>query len=285
MASRTPAIHTPREFGSDAGIRAARAAVDAIRIRLERLESALDASGDALERQRRALLEAIGRVSRTVETGTPPAGTPRLLVTAAQALEPGQVVAFGAAGAVPADIGNPAHATALLGVAIAQQDEGMVAIATDGESLRCEAWAWNPGDVLYAAADGGLSTAPGSGQWRRRIGVALDSDLLLVLPGEPLLTPGGGRYLRMRDDGRVEAAAIPYCTEHFTVTPAMLAARGVALAEAPADPLKVELNIHHGIEQKPGIDFSVSGAWLSWDGLALALLLEGGDSFSLRYLT
>lgn len=87
MASRTPAIHTPREFGSDAGIRAARAAVDAIRIRLERLESALDASGEAQERQRRALLEAIGRVSLPVETGsTPPAETPRLLVAAAQAL-------------------------------------------------------------------------------------------------------------------------------------------------------------------------------------------------------
>lgn len=284
MTSRTPAIHTPREFGSEAGIRAARAAVDAIRIRLERLESSLDASGEALERQRRALLEAIGRVPRTVDVPAP-AEAARLRVVAAQPLEPGQVLAYGAAGAVPADTGNPVHAAALLGVAITRPEAGLVAVATEGQALDCETWAWTPGDVLYAAPGGGLATLPGSGQWQRRIGVALDGDRVLVLPGEPLLTPGGGRLLQLRADGRVEAAAIPYRTDRYTVTPAMLAARRVSLSDAPADPLAVELCVHHGIEQKPGVDFSISGAELSWDGLALELLLESGDSFSVRYLT
>ncbi len=284
MTSRTPAIHTPREFGSEAGIRAARAAVDAIRIRLERLESSLDASGEALERQRRALLESIGRITREVQAPPPAAVAPGLKVVAAAALEPGQVLAYGASGAVAADTGNPVHAAALLGVAITRPEAGLVAVATEGQALDCETWAWTPGDVLYAAPGGGLSTAPGNGQWQRRVGVALDGDRVLVLPGEPLLTPGAGRLLRLRDDGRVEAAAIPYRTDRYTVTPALIAARRVSLSDAPADPLAVELCVHHGIEQKPGVDFSVSGAELSWDGLALELLLESGDSFSVRYL-
>jgi hypothetical protein len=182
------------------------------------------------------------------------------------------------------DTGNPAHAAALLGVAITRPEAGLVAVATEGQALDCETWAWTPGDVLYAAPGGGLATLPGSGQWQRRIGVALDGDRVLVLPGEPLLTPGTGRFLQLRADGRVEAAAIPYRTDRYTVTPAVLAARRVSLSDAPADPLAVELCVHHGIEQKPGVDFSVSGAELSWDGLALELLLESGDSFSVRYL-
>lgn len=284
MSARTPAIHTPREFGSESGIRAARAAVDAIRIRLERLEGALDASAEALERQRRALTEAIGRVAKAIPEASAAPTTPSLLLAAAQPLATGQLVAYGAAGAVPADIGDPQHAAAVLGIVSAQHEDGRVAIAADGELARSEAWAWTPGAVLYAGSDGALATVPGSGQWRRRIGIALDSQSVLLLPGEPLLTPGAGRYLRLREDGRVEAAAIPYRSENHTATPAMLAARQLVLAEAPADPLAVALIIHHGIEQKPGVDFTVSGALLSWDGLALQALLESGDHFCVRYL-
>lgn len=284
MTSRTPAIHTPREFGTESGIRAARAAVDAIRIRLERLESALDANAEALERQRRALTESISRVAKAIPAATTATAPPSLLLAAAQPLAVGQLVAFGAAGAVPADIGDPQHAAAVLGIVSAPHEDGRVAVAVDGEVAHSEFWAWTPGAVLYASSDGALSSVPGSGQWRRRIGIALDSQRVLVLPGEPLLTPGSGRYLRLRDDGRIEVAAIPYRSENHSATPAMLAERRLLLAEAPADPLAVVLTIHHGIEQKAGIDFTVSGAELSWDGLALQALLESGDQFSVRYL-
>lgn len=72
--------------------------------------------------------------------------------------------------------------------------------------------------------------------------------------------------------------------DNFVVDASALADRAVPLSDAPADPSKVELIVYGGPEQRPGVDFAVSGNELWWSGLALELLLEQGDAFSVRYM-
>lgn len=79
------------------------------------------------------------------------------------------------------------------------------------------------------------------------------------------------------------SAATPV-QDNYLVNTTILANKSVLLSETPADPFKVELIVYGGIEQEPGVDFLVTGSTLSWDGLALELLLEEGNRFSVRYL-
>lgn len=73
-------------------------------------------------------------------------------------------------------------------------------------------------------------------------------------------------------------------TDNFVVTPTQLSAGQVTLTDSPADPLKVELIIFGGIEQRPGVDFVVTGNVLSWDSLGMELLLDEGTAFTVRYI-
>lgn len=75
-----------------------------------------------------------------------------------------------------------------------------------------------------------------------------------------------------------------YVQDNFTLSPLNLSEKKITLSKTPADPLKVSFVPYRGIEQEPGVDFIVTGNELSWDGLALELLLEVGDRFSVRYL-
>jgi hypothetical protein len=50
----------------------------------------------------------------------------------------------------------------------------------------------------------------------------------------------------------------------------------------PFSPSSVRLNIAGGIEQVNGIDFSVTGDVLSWDGLGLDNFLEEGDTLIIQ---
>lgn len=72
--------------------------------------------------------------------------------------------------------------------------------------------------------------------------------------------------------------------DDFVADAEMLSDKQVLLSAIPVDPMKVELIIYSGIEQKSGVDFYVSGQYLRWDGLALETLLEVGNSFSARYV-
>lgn len=72
-------------------------------------------------------------------------------------------------------------------------------------------------------------------------------------------------------------------TDNFVVTQLILDAKQVTLSRLPADPLKVEFATYHGPEQRAGVDFVVMSNILSWDSLALEILLELNDAFAVRY--
>ena len=72
-------------------------------------------------------------------------------------------------------------------------------------------------------------------------------------------------------------------TDNFTVTNQDLANKFVTLSRTPAFPDKVELSVFGGIEQRPGVDFVVTGNILSWNALALEMLLDPGTAFTARY--
>jgi len=182
--SRTPAIQVPREFTTPAGARAATGAIDAIRIRLERLESSQDASGEALEVLRTELLGEI----EGIEIPSPAApGRARSILVPAEAMSVGDVIALSVSGAVRADTATLAHAGTVVGLVYEALSEGRVSVAADGDIVTSSAWSWDVGDIVYAGADGALQDEPGSDLWLRRIGVAADSQAVLVVMGEPVL--------------------------------------------------------------------------------------------------
>ena len=83
-----------------------------------------------------------------------------------------------------------------------------------------------------------------------------------------------------------EAGAAPdqrTYTDNFTVNAQSLSDKFVILSHTPAFPDKVELSVFGGIEQRPGVDFVVTGTALSWNALALELLLDEGTAFTVRY--
>lgn len=83
-----------------------------------------------------------------------------------------------------------------------------------------------------------------------------------------------------------EAGAAPdqrTYTDNFTVTAQNMSDKFVTLSHIPAFPDKVELSVFGGIEQRPGVDFVVIGTTLSWNALALELLLDIDTAFTVRY--
>lgn len=184
MANRTPAIQKPREFTTPGGARAAAEAIDAIRIRLERMELSQDAAGTSLSALREELLKLIAQIKPTTPSE---AGRPRSELLAGEALSVGDVIALVSGLAIRADTGTESHAAAVAGLVYAARPEGKVSLAADGDIVTSAAWSWADGDILYAGADGALSDDPGSDAWLRRIGIAIDSQRVLVLIGEPIL--------------------------------------------------------------------------------------------------
>jgi hypothetical protein len=57
----------------------------------------------------------------------------------------------------------------------------------------------------------------------------------------------------------------------------------ITLPDDPYSPSNVRLNIIGGIEQVNGIDFSVIGNIVSWDGLGLDDFLEVGDILLIQF--
>lgn len=199
--SRTPAIQTPREFSTPAGARAASGAIDAIRIRLERMESSQDSSGEALSALRTELFKAIAAIK------VPPpaaAGRARSILIPAESMSAGDVVAISTVGAVRADTATAAHAGTVVGLVYENLSEGRISVAADSDIVSSEDWAWEVGDVIYAAADGAVADDPGAEAWMRRIGVAVDAKSILVLIGESIIlgSDAAGTFLS-REGGQV----------------------------------------------------------------------------------
>lgn len=68
-----------------------------------------------------------------------------------------------------------------------------------------------------------------------------------------------------------------------TLTNAEATNRELTLTATPTDATKVILDIVGGTPQVPGDDFQVTGAILSWNGLALETILEENDNIRITY--
>ncbi len=74
-----------------------------------------------------------------------------------------------------------------------------------------------------------------------------------------------------------------YHQDNFTANSMIINNKTLTLTNFPSDPSKVTVVIRQGLEQFSGIDFQVIGKTLSWNGLALEMLLQVGDFFVVRY--
>lgn len=68
-----------------------------------------------------------------------------------------------------------------------------------------------------------------------------------------------------------------YIVEVIVLTAGEATAKAITLSNTPSDPNKVTLDLIGGTSQQFGLDFTVSGAILSWDGFALETVLTIGD--------
>ena len=74
-----------------------------------------------------------------------------------------------------------------------------------------------------------------------------------------------------------------YNVEKFTLSPSDITNKSVTLANTPSTANLTRLVVIEGIEQDYGVDFSVSGTLLTWNGLGLESLLESGDKLIIVY--
>jgi hypothetical protein len=71
--------------------------------------------------------------------------------------------------------------------------------------------------------------------------------------------------------------------ENFTITPPILSTKQVILALPPTIPEVTILTPLGGIQQEYGVDFSITGNILSWNGLGLDGYFVINDKFSVIY--
>lgn len=85
------------------------------------------------------------------------------------------------------------------------------------------------------------------------------------------------------EQGNTGPAGKEYKQDNFIINLQNITDKKITLSTLPLDPSKVSLTIKGGIEQWANVDFVVSGLELSWNGLALELLLEVNDYVIVRY--
>lgn len=71
--------------------------------------------------------------------------------------------------------------------------------------------------------------------------------------------------------------------ENFTITGPILTAKQVTLAFAPTTPSVTILTPLGGVQQQYGVDFTITGTTLSWNGLGLDGYFVLNDKFSVIY--
>lgn len=78
-------------------------------------------------------------------------------------------------------------------------------------------------------------------------------------------------------------SSVPFTTERFTLSALNISNKSVTLAHTPATPNTILVNPIGGIPQNYAVDFTVSGATLSWNGLFLDGVLEENDVLLISY--
>ena len=73
--------------------------------------------------------------------------------------------------------------------------------------------------------------------------------------------------------------------DYITLTSAMIANNQLTLANVPADPTKVALDVVQGSSQVYNVDYSVSSNVISWSGLGLQTQVTTGDILRFIYIS
>lgn len=88
---------------------------------------------------------------------------------------------------IPADGTNETHAGLVVGLALDDITEGEQGFVQTSGEIRNPAWDLDPGETYYLAVAGAISkTPPEHGFWQR-IGVAKDSETLIIMLSEPIV--------------------------------------------------------------------------------------------------
>lgn len=95
----------------------------------------------------------------------------------------------------------------------------------------------------------------------------LETPNLTIPPGGSGATGGGSGNQQLYD---------------HVLTPLEIADKAMNLPSTPAS--VVHISLYGGIEQRQNVDFIVNGNVLSWDTLAMQLLVESGSVMSINYL-
>lgn len=74
-----------------------------------------------------------------------------------------------------------------------------------------------------------------------------------------------------------------YRLEKFTLNAGDIAAKNISLSRTPVSASKTLLIVIGGSEQDYGVDYTVSGSTLDWNGLTLDGVLESGDKLIVIY--
>lgn len=103
------------------------------------------------------------------------------------------------------------------------------------------------------------------------LAIALDTDTLYVFnSGTMTWTVVGG-------------GAGNYMVNVFTLTPTDITNKFVILSQAPGSPTDTALTVIDGPMQEYGLDYTVSGSTLSWNGLFLDGILTAGDELIVQF--
>lgn len=71
--------------------------------------------------------------------------------------------------------------------------------------------------------------------------------------------------------------------QYFTLTALDITNKFITLANTPLFPNEVDVYIYTGINQQVGVDFIINGNELSWDGLAMELLVSENSRIFVTY--
>jgi hypothetical protein len=71
--------------------------------------------------------------------------------------------------------------------------------------------------------------------------------------------------------------------EIFNLTEEDIETKKVHLSGIPQNSLNVELTPYGGLSQRNGVDYTVSGNMITWDGLGLDSFLDITDTIVIRY--
>jgi len=113
----------------------------------------------------------------------------------------------------------------------------------------------------------------------QRVGLLLEKSEIVYDTDSNLFYGGNGSDLGGFPIG--QGASQTYLS--YTLTSQDIQNKFITLPETPNNPELLRLNIIGGIEQINSIDFTVSGAIVSWNALGLDSFLEENDILTIQY--